>query len=100
MEITTKKLAEQLKTDDAAQVLDVRELDEIREGMVPGAMHIALGELSDRLDQLDKTRPVFAVCRSGRRSALAADQLTKAGFTAYNVTGGMLDWADAGLPMD
>jgi len=41
---------------------------------------------------------VVAVCRSGRRSAAAADQLAAAGFTAYTMTGGMLDWSANGLP--
>ncbi|MCU6479556.1 MULTISPECIES: rhodanese-like domain-containing protein [Arthrobacter] len=98
MEITPQQLAEQLKNGGDAQIVDVRETAEVAEGMIAGARHIALGELAGRLDELDKSRPVVAVCRSGRRSAAAADQLTAAGFTAYTVPGGMLDWTAAGLP--
>jgi len=98
MEITPQQLAEQLKTGSDAQILDVRESDEVAEGMIAGARHIALGELAGRLDELDKSRTVIAICRSGRRSAAAADQLTAAGFTAYTVPGGTLDWTAAGLP--
>lgn len=98
MEITPQQLAEQLKSGSNAQIVDVRESAEVAEGMIPGATHIALGELTSRLGDLDKSRPVIAVCRSGRRSAAAADQLAAAGFTAYTVPGGMLDWAAAGLP--
>lgn len=94
MEITPQQLAEQLKSGR-----DVRESDEVAEGMIPGAKHIALGELAGRLNDLDKSRPVIAVCRSGHRSAAAADQLAAAGFTAYTVPGGMLDWTAAGLPV-
>lgn len=99
MEITPQQLAEQLKSGSDAQILDVRESDEVAEGMIPGAKHIALGELAGRLNDLDKSRPVIAVCRSGHRSAAAADQLAAAGFTAYTVPGGMLDWTAAGLPV-
>lgn len=98
MEMSPQQLAEQLKHGSDAQIVDVRESDEVAEGMIPGARHIALGELAGRLGDLDKSRPVVAVCRSGRRSAVAADQLAAAGFTAYTVPGGMLDWAAAGLP--
>ena len=98
MEITPQQLAEQLKTGSDAQIVDVRESAEVAEGMIAGARHIALGELGGRLGELDRSRPVIAICRSGRRSVAAADQLTAAGFTAYTVPGGMLDWTAAGFP--
>ncbi|MEC5193429.1 MULTISPECIES: rhodanese-like domain-containing protein [unclassified Arthrobacter] len=98
MEITPQHLAEQLKSGGGVQLIDVRESAEVAEGMIPGAAHIALGELGSRLNELDKSRTVIAICRSGRRSAAAADQLTAAGFTAYTVPGGMLDWTAAGFP--
>jgi len=98
MDITAQQLTEQLVNGSDAQIVDVRETDEVAAGMIAGARHIPLGELRNRLDELDKSRPVVAVCRSGRRSAAAADQLAAAGFTAYTMTGGMLEWTDAGLP--
>ena len=98
MEITALELNEQLKSGTDAQIVDVRESAEVADGMIAGARHIPLGELPARLGELDKTRPVVAVCRSGRRSAAAADQLAAAGFTSYTMTGGMLDWSAAGLP--
>ena len=100
MEITPQQLAEQLKSGHDAQIVDVREAAEVADGMIPGAKHIALGELPERLNDLDKSRPVIAICRSGARSAAAADQLTAAGFIAYTVPGGMLDWRDSGFPVD
>ncbi|WP_226762106.1 rhodanese-like domain-containing protein, partial [Arthrobacter sp. SO3] len=75
MEITPAQLAEQLTSGRGAQIIDVRESAEVAGGMIPGARHIALGELGGRLDDLDRARPVIAICRSGRRSAAAADQL-------------------------
>ena len=98
MEITPQQLAEQFKSGIDAQIVDVRESDEVADGMIPGAKHIALGELAARRNELDMSRPVIAVCRSGRRSAAAADQLAAAGFTAYTMPGGMLDWTGSGLP--
>ncbi|NUU30147.1 rhodanese-like domain-containing protein [Arthrobacter sp. C9C5] len=98
MDITAQQLNQQLKNGSDAQIVDVREPAEVAAGMIAGARHIPLGELPARLGELDKTRPVVAVCRSGRRSAAAADQLAAAGFTAYTMTGGMLDWSEAGLP--
>ncbi|BAS07660.1 uncharacterized protein YtwF [Arthrobacter sp. Hiyo4] len=98
MEITPQELAKQLESGSDAQIVDVRESDEVAAGIIPGAQHIALGELAARQNELDKSRPVIAVCRSGRRSAAAADQLAAAGFTAYTMPGGMLDWTGKGLP--
>ncbi|MDN3935923.1 rhodanese-like domain-containing protein [Arthrobacter sp. YD4] len=98
MDITTNELNAQINNGTDAQIVDVRETDEVAAGMIAGARHIPLGELRSRLAELDKSRPVVAVCRSGRRSAAAADQLAAAGFTAYTMTGGMLDWSANGLP--
>ncbi len=96
--ITPQRLAEQLKRGSDVQIVDVLEVAEVAGGMIPGAKHIALGELAARLNALDNSHPVIAVCHSGCRSAAAADQLASAGFTAYTMPGGMLDWSDAGLP--
>ncbi|THJ64691.1 rhodanese-like domain-containing protein [Arthrobacter echini] len=80
------------------QILDVRENSEVAEGMIPGAVHIPIGELHGRLNELDPAVPVIAVCRSGNRSATAADALNQAGFTAATMTGGMIAWQRADLP--
>ncbi|MBG6218770.1 rhodanese-related sulfurtransferase [Arthrobacter sp. CAN_A6] len=80
------------------QILDVREDVEVAEGAIPGALHIPLGDLGTRLSELDRAVPVIAVCRSGNRSATAAEALNQAGFTADNMAGGMTAWKQAGLP--
>ncbi len=95
MELTTKQVFERLAID---QIVDVRETEELAEGMIPGARHIPLGDLPHSHDLFDTTRPVIAVCRSGRRSAAAAKDLAAAGFTAYTMTGGMLEWTAEALP--
>ena len=82
----------------AAQILDVREDFETAEGMIPGALHIPMGQLQSRLGELDPEVPVIAVCRSGGRSAAVADALNAAGFKADTMAGGMTAWSSAGLP--
>jgi rhodanese-related sulfurtransferase len=80
------------------QILDVREDFEVAEGMIPEALHIPMGDLNARLNELDRSRPVIVVCRSGNRSARVADALNTAGYTADTMTGGMIAWQRAGLP--
>lgn len=82
----------------AEQVLDVREDFEVAEGTIPGALHIPMGELNERLGEIDATRPVIVVCRSGNRSARVADALNAAGYRADTMAGGMSAWQRAGLP--
>ena len=96
-ELTAQQVFERLND---AQIVDVREAEEVADGMISGARHIPLAEVQGSAGQLDKVRPVIAVCRSGRRSAAAAEQLAAAGFTAYTMTGGMIEWTGAGLPTD
>ncbi len=73
------------------QLVDVREPDEVATGMLPGAIHIPLGDLPHRLGELDRDRRVVLLCRSGGRSTQAAEYLTAVGFgDVVNLTGGML----------
>ncbi|GAA1333418.1 rhodanese-like domain-containing protein [Brachybacterium rhamnosum] len=80
------------------QIVDVREDGEVAEGMIPGAIHMPLGQLASRAGELDRERPVVTVCRSGKRSARAAEELAAAGFQADTMGGGMIAWQNAGLP--
>ena len=84
---------------DGAVLLDVRERDEWRAGHAPQARHVVLSQLEDHLGDLPTDRPIVTVCRSGRRSAMAANLLTRHGYTATNLTGGMRAWGAAGLPV-
>jgi rhodanese-related sulfurtransferase len=82
-----------------AYLLDVREYEEWDAGHAPGAVHIPLGELGARYTELDTGRPLYVICRSGNRSAYAAQALAGAGWDASNVADGMMGWQAAGLPM-
>ena len=79
-------------------LVDVREDSEVAAGRIPTAIHIPLGELSARLGEIDRSRDVIAVCRSGNRSSRATALLRSAGYTVDNMTGGMMAWQAAGLP--
>ncbi len=80
-------------------LLDVREDDEWTAGHAPDAVHLRLGELGARVDELPRDREVYVICRSGARSAYAAQALTAGGVHAVNVADGMTGWAVAGRPM-
>jgi rhodanese-related sulfurtransferase len=84
---------------DEHVLLDVREADEWEAGHAPGAQWIPLGDLERARTELPFNRPVQCICRSGGRSARAAEALVAWGFDAHNVTGGMRAWAAAGLPV-
>lgn len=82
-------------------VIDVREQDEWDEGHLAEASLVPLGELAERRHELAPAAPLVIVCRSGRRSLVAADYLRQMGFhQARSLVGGMIAWAEAGLPVE
>ncbi len=92
--------AVRLINQENAQVLDVREEKEFAGGHIVDSQLLPLGQLKARVDELDKSRPVLAVCRSGQRSGSACAMLRKAGFdNVYNLRGGVMAWAGANLPL-
>ncbi|MBL6954383.1 MAG: MBL fold metallo-hydrolase [Alphaproteobacteria bacterium] len=88
---------------NVAQILDVREADEFDGplGRIPGAKLIPLGELAQRVAEMDKERPIITVCRAGGRSAQATVILRRAGFAEIaNLAGGMLRWRAQNCPVE
>jgi sulfur-carrier protein adenylyltransferase/sulfurtransferase len=76
-------------------LLDVREDDERAICKIEPSIHIPLAELPQRKNSLPKDKPIVCYCRSGNRSARAAQFLVEHGFTkVFNMTGGILNWAD------
>ena len=76
-------------------LLDVREDWEIGLAPVPSeVVHIPMGEISDRVKELDPARETVVICRSGGRSAQVAQFLDRQGFKSVsNLTGGILAWS-------
>ena len=91
-EITPVEVQELLESGEQLNLVDVREDDEVAEGIIPGAIHIPLGEVAERVGELDKSKPYIIICRSGGRSGRATEFLEGAGYDASNMTGGMLEW--------
>jgi hydroxyacylglutathione hydrolase len=97
-QITPKDLAPKLKN---VTVLDVRSANEWDEGHLPGATHIPLGYLVDRLGDIPSNKPVVVQCQSGGRSSIAASILERAGFRdVSNLIGGLSAWTASGLPIE
>ena len=77
--------------DVDTQFLDVREPDEFASGTLPGTVNVPLGELAAHVGELDPSRRVVLLCRSGNRSGRAAEFLVDSGFDdVVNLAGGML----------
>jgi rhodanese-related sulfurtransferase len=82
--------------------LDVRTPGEFNEGHIEGAKLIDFqsGNFESEIATLDKTKTYAVYCRSGSRSGQAVKIMSDAGFTnIYNLDGGVIDWANAGLPL-
>ncbi len=74
-------------------ILDVREEAEYAFGHIENAKSIPMGDLDARLDELDPEQEIYVICRTGKRSDLAAQKLAAKGFKkVYNVLPGLKDW--------
>lgn len=82
------------------QLIDVRQRHEHEAGRVAGGRLVELGELASRAQEIDTGKPVVFYCRSGGRSAIATQAFRQAGFDAYNMAGGLLEWKASGLPLE
>ena len=80
--------APKLPTDGAVTLLDTRTVGEYRRGHIEGFINIPVDELRERINELDKSKPVYVICQSGLRSYIATRILMGYGFDAYNFTGG------------
>jgi thioredoxin len=98
--IDVSSYSAKIKATPNAQILDVRTPEEYTTGHIENSDNVDFLSNSFvlRTDKYDKTKPVFVYCKSGGRSAKAADKLAELGFTSvYNLDGGMLKWEAAGL---
>jgi rhodanese-related sulfurtransferase len=97
---TPQQVAELIKRGDEVQLIDVRQPEEHEAGRIAGDRLVVLSDLAAEVDSIDRDRPVVFYCRSGSRSAMAAEAFRGAGFDAHNMLGGLLDWTAAGLPLE
>jgi rhodanese-related sulfurtransferase len=100
-EITPTEFVARRERGESLTLLDVREGWELGVASVPDVVHIPMGEIADRLGELDRSREVVVLCRSGRRSLQVANFLQQNGFRAVNLAGGILAWSrdlDATIP--
>jgi rhodanese-related sulfurtransferase len=93
-----------IETDSTLLILDVRTPGEFHgaSGHLEGALLIPVQELESRLAELEqyRGRPILAYCRTGNRSGTAAALLTRKGFTAMNMAGGIVEWGRRGYPVE
>lgn len=96
VELTPAQLREKLEAG-SVRLIDVRSDEEVAEGMIPGAEHIALDDFRPAEMDLSDGREVVLYCRSGRRSGIAAERLAAhTGEPAEHLAGGILGWQEAG----
>lgn len=92
-DILPTEIKSRLKHGEQLNIIDVREDEEVAQGMIPGAKHIPLGEIPIRLDEIPRTGEIILVCRSGGRSSHACEFLAHQGLSGLkNMVGGMLEW--------
>lgn len=94
--------SEQLKKDSNALVIDVRTPEEYEEGHLKGAVNynVESDDFEQKISSLDTSKAVYVYCLAGKRSAKAAELLEKKGQRRlYNLTGGVKQWKEQGLPL-
>ena len=98
-ETTPEQVVERLAAGERLVLLDVREPEEVEQGMVPGARHLGRGHFESKAEDVvpDKDAPVVVYCASGVRSVFAARTLAELGYTnAVSMAGGFVRWRDLG----
>jgi len=91
--IEPRQLRERLERGEKPVMVDVREEEEVAHGMIPGAIHIPLGELPERHAEIPAAEEIILICKGGVRSAMACEFLASLGYRGLkNLTGGMVRW--------
>lgn len=95
-EITATALKQRLDNGDDIQIVDVREDNEFAYARIPNSIHIPLGQVLSRMNEIDPNRETVVHCKMGGRSARAIDALQRSGYTGKlaNLKGGILAWSD------
>ena len=93
-EISVHELKARIDRGDDLFILDCREPREFQISRVPESVLIPMGDLRDRIDEVNKDGEIVVVCRTGRRSAMVTHFLRQQGFEAKNLLGGVNEWVD------
>ena len=95
-EITATELKQRIDQGDDIQIIDVREPNEYQIARIPDSVHIPLGQVINRMSEIDPDRETVVHCKMGGRSARAIEALTRAGFKGNltNLKGGITAWSN------
>src|SRR5437773_1159615 len=102
-ETDIREVKRRLDAGDKLHLVDVREESEWARGRLPGAVHLSKGVIERDIEKVipDKSAPIVLYCGGGFRSALAADNLQKMGYTSViSMDGGWRAWTEAGYPTE
>lgn len=100
-ELSAEEFSSRIKELPSVPIIDVRTPGEFSKGHLQNAKNIDWNgnSFEDGIAKLDKSKPVFVYCASGRRSSDAADHMRDKGFKeVYELEGGIMKWRSAGLP--
>ena len=95
-EITATELKQRFDNGDDIQLIDVREDNEVAFARIPNSIHIPLGQVLARMNEIDPNRETVVHCKMGGRSARAIEALQRSGFQGklINLKGGIIDWSN------
>jgi rhodanese-related sulfurtransferase len=98
--IGPQQYQQQFNQGQVHALVDVRTPEEFDSGHIPGAVNISVESLATRLDEVPEDKPIVVYCRSGNRSATAADILVENGFQPVYDLGGIQDWIAQGYAVE
>ena len=95
-EITATELKQRIDKGDDIQIVDVREANEVAVAKIPNTIHIPLGQILNRVSEIDPNKETIVHCKMGGRSARAIEALKRSGFTGnlINLKGGITAWSN------
>ena len=95
-QITATELKQRLDNGDDLQIIDVREANELDIAKIPNTVHIPLGQILNRMSEIDPNRETVVHCKMGGRSARAIAALKQAGFSGdlVDLSGGITAWSN------
>ncbi|HLR42918.1 MAG TPA: rhodanese-like domain-containing protein [Pseudogracilibacillus sp.] len=91
--MSAKELEKKLEANEKLHIIDVREVEEVANGMIPGSTNLPLSKIAERYTELDKGKEYILVCQAGGRSGQAQAFLNEEGYKTINMIDGMASWS-------